>query len=97
MLDITLRYNDLDELPNVRTSNVEAFAISLEGVLGLGNFSVPPFMDKPRAIHVHGTDADSERVPVMLEELCSSWNQLRLLECDLPAIPLSSLHRVERG
>ena len=30
MLDITLMYNDLDELPNVPTSNVEEFAISLE-------------------------------------------------------------------
>ena len=34
MLDITLMYNDLDELPNVRTSNVEEFAISLERVPG---------------------------------------------------------------
>ena len=52
---------------------------------GLGNFFVPPFMDKPRAVRVQGTDTYLERVPAILEELCSSWNQLRLLECDLPA------------
>jgi hypothetical protein len=88
MLDITLMYADLLLLSNVQTLNVEESAISLRSVQRMGDFAVPPFMDKTRALRVRGSD--TEWFPAMFEQLCLPWDQLRLLECDSPAVPLSS-------
>lgn len=87
MLDIAAMYEDLPRLSNLPTSNVEEFAITLFAVMKIEKFVAPPFMNKIRSICLR----DGEGSQVTLKELSLPWHQLRLLECDSQAVPLSPL------
>jgi hypothetical protein len=96
-LNISLFYEDLPQLSDFPTLNVEEFGISLHAVYRIENFAVPPFMNRTRSICLRGRYS-SDYGRGTLKALCSSlpWHELRSLECHSLAVSLPALLNVLR-